>query len=54
MPYLEISNDDHQFLWVLSQEKKDDFSENNKSRFENIFVSRAEEALILKTKGVFE
>ena len=39
------------FLRALSQ-KKDDFSGNNKSRFKNIFVSSAKEALILKTKGI--
>ena len=43
------------FLGALSKKKReDDFSGNNKSRFENIFVSNAEEALIFKTKGIFE
>ena len=43
------------FLGALSKKKReDDFSGNNKSRFENIFVSDAEEALIFKTKGIFE
>ena len=55
MPYSEISNNDHQFFGSLkSKKKEDDFLENNKSRFENISVSSTEEALILKTKGIFE
>ena len=46
MPYSEISNSDHQFFWgALSQKQKkreDDFSGNNKSRFENIFQALRE------------
>ena len=54
-PIRRFSNSGHQFfLGALSKEKEDDFSGNNKSRFENIFVLSAEEALISKTKGIFE
>ena len=54
-PIRRFSNSGHQFfLGALSKEKEDDFSGNNKSRFENIFVSGTEKALILKTKGIFE
>ena len=45
------------FLGALSKKKErkeDDFSGNKKSRFENILVSGAKEALILKTRGIFE
>ena len=52
MPYLEISNSDHQLFWDLKSKKKYDSSGNNKSKFENISVSGVEEALILKTKWI--
>ena len=42
-PIQRFSNSDHQFLGTLSK-KEDDFFRNNKSSFENILVSGAEEA----------
>ena len=38
----------------LKSKKEDDFTGHNKLRFENIFVLGVEEALISKTKGIFE
>ena len=42
MPHSETSNGDHQFFGALSK-KKDDLFMNNKSSYENILVSDAEE-----------